>query len=139
MQCRCYISKQFYFNLIFEGRVYFCNLTSFTPLSAPPGGRICYPNQIKRVTRILPDLQTEQNSDKACHEDAKYRISFYLIFKGGVVFWNLTQFTPFKVTPPPPRVEFHIRTQFCSALAQWSYLPSVIEIKRKIKKRVILS
>ena len=30
----------------------------------------------KRVTRILFDLQTEHNSDKACYEDAKYPIGF---------------------------------------------------------------
>ena len=32
----------------------------------------------KRVTRILFDLQTENTSDKACYEDAKYPIGFIL-------------------------------------------------------------
>ena len=46
----------------------------------------------KCVTRILPDLQAEHNSDKACYGDAKYPISFTLlnlIFEGGVAFCNL--------------------------------------------------
>ena len=34
----------------------------------------------KRVTRILPDLQTKHNSDKACHEEAKYSISLILTY-----------------------------------------------------------
>ena len=33
----------------------------------------------KRVTQILSDLLTEHISDKACHEDSKYLISFILI------------------------------------------------------------
>ena len=32
----------------------------------------------KRVTLILPDIQTENISNKAGHEDAKYQISFSL-------------------------------------------------------------
>ena len=32
----------------------------------------------KTCNPVLPDLQTEHISDKACHEDAKYPISFTL-------------------------------------------------------------
>ena len=32
----------------------------------------------KCVTHMLPDLQHEHNSDKACYEDAKYPICFIL-------------------------------------------------------------
>ena len=32
----------------------------------------------KRVTQILSDLQTKHTSDIACHEDAKYPITFIL-------------------------------------------------------------
>ena len=42
--------------------------------------------------KILFELQTEHNSDRACYEDTKYAIIFYinLIFEGGVAFLNLT-------------------------------------------------
>ena len=44
----------------------------------------------KRVTWILPDIQTEHISDLSYVEDAKYPINFTLLFEGGVVFWYLT-------------------------------------------------
>ena len=43
------------------------------------------------VTWILPDLQTEHNSDKAGHDNAKSNYFYFnSIFEGGVAYWNLT-------------------------------------------------
>ena len=46
--------------------------------------------QNRRQTHIMPDLETERNSDKACHEDAKYSYFYFILIFEEVAFWNLT-------------------------------------------------